>query len=307
MRKAIVTTTINAPTRAMMEFAKKDEWELFVVGDKKTPHDKWREFELDHSNVSYISPEDQEAQFPTLSEIIGWNCIQRRAIGYVCALQWGAGIIASVDDDNIPYENWGKNVRIGKPTLVDIYKPENITVFDPLSVTNHPELWHRGFPWELVARDRVVTYVGQEYILPQIQADLWDGAPDIDALCRMTQGNPIVKFTTTKPFGSRFPSPFNSQNTFFSAEALKGYYLYPGIGRMDDIWGAYVLQREVNMRVIYTPSSVYQERNDQSFVQNLKDETIGYEKTLKLLNGEDVLPEQAIRFQEEYSKLVSGL
>ena len=40
---------------------------------------------------------------PRLSRLIGWNCIQRRNIGYVYAKKNGAKFIASVDDDNIPY------------------------------------------------------------------------------------------------------------------------------------------------------------------------------------------------------------
>tara|TARA_B100000941_G_C28435072_1_gene516455 strand:- start:921 stop:1043 length:123 start_codon:yes stop_codon:yes gene_type:complete len=35
----------------------------------------------------------------------------------------GGEIIASVDDDNIPFDNWDKNIIIGKPTNVYYYNP----------------------------------------------------------------------------------------------------------------------------------------------------------------------------------------
>mgnify|MGYP003724461491 FL=1 len=51
MSKVIVTTTINAPTEALRKFAAMPDWELVVVGDKKTPTD----FHID--GVSYGTPE----------------------------------------------------------------------------------------------------------------------------------------------------------------------------------------------------------------------------------------------------------
>lgn len=60
-------------------------------------------------------------------------------------LKNGAQIIASVDDDNIPLDDWGKNIMIGKPTNVYYYESDEIA-FDPIGVTNYPNLWHRGFP-----------------------------------------------------------------------------------------------------------------------------------------------------------------
>tara|TARA_Y100000389_G_C17456648_1_gene518601 strand:- start:1669 stop:1788 length:120 start_codon:yes stop_codon:yes gene_type:complete len=36
----IVTTTINAPTEALIKYSKFKEWKLIVVGDLKTPEKK---------------------------------------------------------------------------------------------------------------------------------------------------------------------------------------------------------------------------------------------------------------------------
>ncbi len=57
----------------------------------------------------------------------------------------------------------------------------------------------------------------------------------------------------------------------------------PGIGRMDDIWSSYYLEA-CGFKVVYTKATVFQDRNVQDLTTNLKEEFIGYEKTLDLLN-----------------------
>ena len=141
--KVIVTTTIFNPSKALQEFEKLSDWKLIVVGDLKTPHDLYRS-----RNLIYLDPEFQETNYKVLSDLLGWNTIQRRNIGYIEALKMGATIIASVDDDNIPYEGWGQNLMLNIESKYDCYNPKDkdIKVFDPLSPTNYNHLWHRGFP-----------------------------------------------------------------------------------------------------------------------------------------------------------------
>ena len=52
--------------------------------------------------------------YPELSDAIGWNSIQRRNIGLLYAYEQGADVIATVDDDNIPYDDWGQNLLVGQ-------------------------------------------------------------------------------------------------------------------------------------------------------------------------------------------------
>jgi hypothetical protein len=39
MKKVIVTTTINPPTKAIHKFDSMPDWDLVVIGDLKTPKD----------------------------------------------------------------------------------------------------------------------------------------------------------------------------------------------------------------------------------------------------------------------------
>jgi hypothetical protein len=299
MNKIIVTTTINNPTEALIKYSKKKDWTLVVVGDLKTPHSSYAELDC-----VYLSPDYQQEKYPELSEVIGWNTIQRRSIGFVEAHRMGADVIATVDDDNIPYEDWGKNVLVGQKVIVDVYEPE-YHIFEPLSVTNVKEVWHRGYPIENVPyRDRV-QYKGKFEREILVQADLWDGDPDIDAIARLSI-RPIVKFDVQAPYAGTRMGAFNSQNTFISGKHLQDYLLFPHIGRMDDIWASYYFQYLYPNSVVYNKASVYQERNVQDVVKNLENEIIGYRNTLNFVNDlenfENYLPDQTKKFVEIYRK-----
>jgi hypothetical protein len=302
--KTIVTTTINEPTEATLKYCEKKDWTFIIVGDSKTPHDSYRALEKKHSNVIYMSPDDQEKKYKELSDIIGWKSIERRNLGLIEAYNMGSEIIASVDDDNIPYDFWGENLVVGKEIEVDLYEPK-LDVFEPLSVTNCKHLWHRGYPIDYLPEKNLVEYRGKTKRKVLVQADLWDGDPDIDAICRLTL-KPIVKFDTENFYCSDKISPFNTQNTFFAREAFPAFTVFPEIGRMDDIWGAYVFQYFFPGSVVYGKASVYQKRNIQDLVKNLEGELIGLRSTLPLLkdlkNFKDYLPPRAQKFWEVYQK-----
>ena len=297
-RRAIVTTTINPPTKALTLFSQKEEWDLIVVGDLKTPHDRYKEI-----NCTYLDPDYQHSTYPDLSRAIGWNCIQRRNIGFVEAYKKEYKIIATVDDDNIPYSDWGINCHIGNEVEVDLYRSPN-GYFDPLSVTNNSWLWHRGYPVEHVPTKNRVEYLGKHTRNVLIQADLWDGDPDIDALCRLPH-RPMVKFKKCHPFGSVNPSPFNSQNTFLHRSVLPHFPMIPHVGRMDDIWGSYLAQKMFPNSLIYCKPTVFQDRNPQDLVSNLEKEILGYRNTLDFIDNaskeHQSLPAEAKNFLEAYS------
>ena len=300
MNKYIVTTTINPPTLATIKYSRKEDWTLIVVGDIKTPH-----YEYENLNCIYLSPEYQEKTYPELSDTIGWKSIQRRNIGFVEAYNRGADIVATVDDDNIPYDSWGTNVVVGETVEIDFYDT-HLGVFDPLSVTEHNQVWHRGYPIELVPFRKEVTYSGKLKRRVLVQADLWDGDPDIDAMARLSI-RPIVKFDKIQgPYGSLSISPFNSQNTFLAREVIPYYSVFPHVGRMDDIWGGYVLQHYFPNSVIYNKASVFQDRNVQDLITNLEKEIMGYRKTSELIRSlpdwQSIVPKETLSYWDAYRR-----
>ncbi len=234
----------------------------------------------------------------------------RRNIGYIEAYKLGADVVATVDDDNIPYHTWGKNLLVGLTLPIDTYNSA-AGVFDPMQLTNHPELWHRGFPLPYIKRSKQISYVGKVATRVQIQADLWDGDPDIDAVCRMMTHAKALKLQINAPFTSQMFMPFNSQNTFIAREILPYYMVIPHIGRMDDIWGGYLTEHITSASPVFMPPTVYQQRNEQAIKKNLQDEVLGYTDTTTFLtnigNLESVLPERAYDAWKEYRNIYKEL
>jgi hypothetical protein len=86
------------------------------------------------------------------------------------------------------------------------------------------------------------------------------------------------------PIGGDKMAPFNSQNTFLSAAVLQHYFLFPQVGRMDDIWAAYHAQAK-GMTVAFGKASVDHKRNSHDVVADMRQEFLGYEKNLALIEA----------------------
>ena len=274
MKKVIVTTSINPPTEAIEKFDAMSSWTLVVIGDLKTPPG----YRLKRG--VYVSPREQEKYDKELSEAIGWNCIQRRNFGLLWAHDMGADVVAVVDDDNIPYDGWGQDLAIGESVEVNYYETD-LPVFDPIGATNERHLWHRGYPLQLVPK-RDYSRSSKKRMTFDVQADFWNGDPDIDAVCRMVYA-PLCRFDPLFfPLAADKIAPFNSQNTFLKAALLPDYFLFPHVGRMDDIWASYYAQAK-GARVVFNKPSVYQQRNEHDLVVDMKREYLGYEHNMEIV------------------------
>ncbi len=294
MSKFIVTTTINPPTKAIELFDNIEGWKLIVVTDLKTP----TEYKL--TNGIVLSPKDQLLMHKELSNLIGWNCIQRRNFGFMKAVELGAELIATVDDDNIPYiDFWGKNLLINQKTNCDVYSGK-LDCFDPFYPTEYNHLWHRGFPIQKLKNRNYTKEIGT--LVPDIQANFWNGDPDIDAICRMEHAPDCNFIDSNFPFTSTLISPFNSQNTILNLAAIKQYFLFPQVGRMDDIWASFYVQSK-GFKVIFDKATVYQDRNAHDLTIDFEKEVLGYinnETLVKNLRLDPnfifkLLPEQSAR------------
>jgi hypothetical protein len=274
MKKVIVTTTINAPTKAIDGFQALADWDLVVIGDLKTPPD----YRLERG--IYVSPAEQEKYDAALSEAIGWNCIQRRSFGLLWANDMQADVVAVVDDDNIPLAGWGEDLLVGRDVEVNYYETD-LPAFDPVGATNHNHLWHRGYPLGLLSQRDYRTRT-RKTVRVDVQADFWNGDPDIDAVCRMEHAPECHFDPAAFPMAANKMGPFNSQNTFLSGRCLRDYFLFPHVGRMDDIWASYYLQAK-GFRAVWNRASVYQQRNVHDLLRDMRQEYLGYENNLKLV------------------------
>lgn len=293
MKKFIATTTINTPTEVSLAFCEKEDWQYVVAGDLKTPHEAYSNL-----NCIYVTPEDQKSQYPVLSELIGWRCIQRRTFAILKAYELGADVIAIIDDDNNPLDAWGENLLLGREIEVKSYDT-TAPAFDPIGTTRYKHLWHRGFPLELIPfRNYSSTSTVKRKF--DVQADFWNKDPDVDAICRM-EHNPACDFSKDEfPFTSNSLCPFNSQNTFITRDIVKDYFLFPDIERMQDIWAAYYVSA-LGYNILYNKPSVISDRSlgnegRYSITNDMVKEYLGYEYNLKLVSDLSKDPESIKKY-----------
>jgi hypothetical protein len=315
--KFIVTTTINPPTKALLKYASIPGWHVIVAGDLKTKHEQFSDLE----NITYLSPQDQESQHQELSDLIGWNCMERKNMAILEAYSRGAEYIALIDDDNIPYDDWGNDLCVGKKTLVNYYMKtgENDIAFDPIGACEeYKHLWHRGFPLELLPH-RSYKNKCLENIIPDLQAIMWDGDPDVDAICRMIH-KPQCKFDPRYfPMASDRFSPCNGQNIILSRKVISDYFLFPQTERMQDIWASYYIQSR-GFKVVYTKSGVFSDRSlgtigRYSVINDMKKEYLGMEYNKRMLedlksNSESIhtyLPERASKAFSVWKQVINSL
>lgn len=318
MKKMIASTTINLPTKAYIEYlTKHEDWHLVIAGDIATPETPYRELEKKYSHLTYLSLEEQQRIAPRLHQLLGFNTVERKNFSILYCYLQGADIIALIDDDNIPLDNWGKEIFVNTKTPLKNFT-SSIGILDPVFVGNRKReinIWHRGFPLQFLSkRDYFDTgLVGDEEFL--VQADLWEGEPDVDALQRFIRRS----YQEIFPYdASRFPfcttdfAPFNSQNTFLSRKIIPHFFLFPELGRMADIWAAYYICSKHLTPIVYGKPSVYQKRNEHNLTKDFEMEVLGITHTPLLLEDLKKNPEnyfnylsyRSRRAYEEYLKVV---
>jgi hypothetical protein len=91
-------------------------------------------------------------------------------------------------------------------------------------------LWHRGYPLQLLGK-RDYSKKKRKTVHVNVQADFWNGDPDIDAFCRMEHAPECDFDAHVFPMCANKMGPFNSQNTFIGGECLKDFSFL-----MSDAW-----------------------------------------------------------------------
>jgi len=282
MKKYIIITSINKPTKAVIEFSKLNDWQLVVVGDKKTPKD-WH-----YKNVIYLSPEDQEKLGFNILKLLPWNHYCRKMIGYLYAIKNGADIIIDTDDDNIPYINWDFPKLEG---IFDNYaKNKNfINIYNDFTLA---KIWPRGFPLEKIIDSRKYSSKikkSKELSRIGIWQGLADEDPDVDAIYRLVDNTPCY-FDKRNPIvlNEGTVCPFNSQNTLFIKEVFLLLYLPSFVTfRTTDILRGLIAQPILwskKYKLGFTEATVIQKRNPHDYLKDFKSEIPLFINSQKILD-----------------------
>lgn len=300
---SLVTTTINIPN-LLREYAKDArQYErkienFIVVGDKKTPPEvrSFCENLTRECGISciYLSPEDQDMylkRWPVFRDFLPWNCIQRRNVGLLYAYFEGAAdIIVTIDDDNLLSQEdyFGRHALIGSAQPLTVVKSESgwWNVCEMLVEAQGIPFYHRGHPlskrWQESESRKTITKKEGRVV---VNAGLWLEEPDIDAVTRLCF--PIHVVEVSKKFPEKVAcdigtyAPFNSQNTALAREVIPAYFLFPYIGRYDDIWASYVVRHIADALgdfVTYGSPVVIQKRNPHNYFKDFDAERFGMEQ-----------------------------
>lgn len=299
MKIALVTTTINVPHVLRLYRALDPDVRFFVAVDRKTP--SWTpDFTVSLQPVVPVWGEDYAC-----SEPIGWNSIQRRNIATLEALRWGADLIVSVDDDNIPadpyyFHSYKAALSELTPTGTQdrhwsglLASPEN-PWFDIGAFLN-PVSSHRGFPHQEAGRRPRLSYVVEGKI--GVCAGIVLGDPDIAAMTRIVQAPHVLGVSPILNYGVAVNprhtwTVFNSQNTALIRDLVPAFCMLSGVGRYDDIFASLIVQRvarHTGHHVLFGPPFVYQERNVQDLQRNIADEMFGMRHILEFAEWLDGL------------------
>ncbi len=282
MRIALVTTTINVPKVLELYRSFGHAIGTFVIGDIKTPHAD-AAFLCKAIGAEYYAPDRQDKLGYACSDLIGWNCIQRKNIGYLEALKWGADIILTTDDDNLPidphfffhllqpFQHGFSGIEVSSPT----------GWFDSGQLLT-PTVRHRGLPIDLVNSVPALNPVTNVNV--GVVAGLWVGDADVDAAHRIAIPPQVHSATALAQAGvvvhPGTTTVFNAQNVAFRRELAPAMFLAPGLGRSDDIFASLIAQRvmrEHGMQVrIGKPfTACWQDRSTESLLADLADEHFG--------------------------------
>lgn len=300
----LITTTINVPT-VLTQWAtsmKAGDW-IIVAGDHKSPHEDIKNLLAiiqSHTNVNcmYLHPSAQ--MHWRVSEVIGWNCIQRRNIALLEAIRLQPRYILTIDDDNAPTSarqveklveimNGQHDQAMAISTDTGWYNPGRHCITDEGNVVTH-----RGFP---PSQRHTFTYSTKTPIVPIIgvAAMLWTGEPDIDAVERIAVQPSVTSVLLPNVILTPHTwAPFNTQATMFRGELAPAMFMWPHVGRYDDIWASYVTRAvmdQLEWGAYYGHPVVHQERNPHDLVKDLKAEIFGMEHNetiIKALQNTDV-------------------
>lgn len=278
--QAVVVTTINGPTRPILELASRPgDWPLIVVGDAKTPPD-W-----EVTGVHFFSIEDQLKSQYALASLLPQNHYCRKNLGYLKALSLGAAVIAETDDDNFP-GGWPQEApdALVEAPLLTVNGWANVYHY-----FTEANIWPRGLPLTEI-RNSLPSW-GELPVAARpvaVHQYLASGDPDVDAIYRLTVGREDHAFEDRSLVLDRGTIvPFNSQSTIWHEKAFPLLYLPSFVSfRMTDIWRSFVAQTclwAAGLHVAYHGRGVHQERNVHDLHRDFLQEIVGYERNREIL------------------------
>ena len=290
---ALITTTINVPTVLKLYRKLDPSVAFFVAADEKTPREAY-DFCAQIPDCEIYSPDRQKELGYECSSLIGWNTIARRNIALLEALRWGADVIVTIDDDNIPLGPTHRfDFTVG--CLHDGLAATSPTGWFDVGTLLDPVAPHRGFPH---TRQYPAVFEPVTDARVGVAAGICLGDPDISACTRIANAPTVHRVSELLRAGivtdpRKTWTVVNSQNTAFIRELAPAFLMVPQWQRYDDIWASLIAQRvmrDLGLHVHFGMPFVVQQRNYHDLVKDLKAEIYGMEYTVEFAEWLDDFP-----------------
>lgn len=301
--KWIVVTTINYPSAALKKLATLKNWQLVVVGDRKTPKD-WQ-----LENCEFLSIEKQQTLDYAITKLLPENHYCRKNIGYLYAISHGAKVIYETDDDNELIDGILTLSDDNEYVEVNAMGKNSVNIF---SYFGQPTVWPRGFPLDQIVDSRNYQVKNVSKQRCGVIQGLINKDSDVDGIFRLTQYRDVYfdkKTPCVLPVGVF--CPFNTQNTIFSYESFWGLMIPSTTSfRVCDIWRSYVVQRllwDVGLRLCFTSPTAIQERNQHNLFKDFCDEQDLYLKSGNLIQFLLNWKSKAVSLSERMKNLIQEL
>ena len=244
MRAAVVCTTIFdppflAPLCANLEkYSRIDECTIWIIPDRKTPPAAaqhaaaWQSRGFD---VRYVTLDEQTAflaRFPEIQPLIPYNSDNRRNVGFLLAMDQGADLLISIDDDNEPriQDDFIAEHNILNRRTNTVIDSENgwFNICTMLHVQPKFPIHPRGFPYRIRQSKPPVQRHRTADLPVGMNVGLWFDDPDIDAITRNYQHFNVTGWDErTRYLAPGTWTPINTQNTALLAELIPAYYYIP--------------------------------------------------------------------------------
>lgn len=273
-RAAIVVTTIFEP-RFISGYLQNIERhgrigtvDLIVIIDRKTPPTVMQacaDARRRGFRVECPTLDEQEqflGRFPTMRDRVPYDSDNRRNVGFLMALERGAEILISIDDDNYCLDDSdfvGEHAVVGEE--MDVEESESsdgwFNIGTLLTTETAIPIYPRGFPYFARGAQTRVSVPHSRRARVAMNAGLWLSDPDVDAISRIAIAPRVSAADRTSQFlGPATWSPINTQNTAVARDAIAAYYYVRmgfnvgglSIDRFGDIISGYLCQACVKAR-----------------------------------------------------------
>jgi hypothetical protein len=297
----ITTTTINIPIviedyiKDICRHNRSESVNFIIAGDCRTPlaahafcNKMQKKYDIE---ILYMDVKRQEKyleKYPLLKNFLPWNCIQRRNIAILKAFEEGADIIVLIDDDNfIACDDYiGKHLHLGINSILPVVSSHTgwYNICDDLIDRQDRKFYPRGYPLAERVEDVQRCVFEPREMRTVVNAGFWLGDPDIDAATRLSAPIDVVTYKRDHNYAldQYVFAPFNSQNTALFRDIVPVYFLVSDIGRFDDIWASYIVERVAwhkNDYISYGQPLVRQNRNTHDLWVDAFNEEMGTRMT----------------------------